>query len=155
MPHIQKSTLVPSYMLVGKDARCFLSDLYLVTEDEVVDVMELRNYGASVVYVRDREGVPVLASLADNLSLCEGYNKILASYDGEALYLAIAQGEELKLASAYPAADFTTAEYFLFLAIKALQINPEVSSICFATPLTEEQEMSLGRYFHAVEVVQI
>ena len=67
------------------------------------------------------------------------------------LYLAIAQGKKLMLCNSFQAPDFTTAEYFVFLAMKKLQLNPEMSSIYFRTRLTEEQEMSLYRYFRSVE----
>ena len=35
--------------------------------------------------------------------------------------------------------------------MKKLQLNPEVSVIHFRTPLSEEQELSLYRYFKGVE----
>ena len=79
------------------------------------------------------------------------YNKILASYMDGYLYLAIAQGKTLLLCNAFQAPDFTTAEYFVFMTMKKLQLNPEMSSIYFRTPLVEEQEMSLYRYFRSVE----
>jgi hypothetical protein len=79
------------------------------------------------------------------------YNKILASYMDGILYLAIAQGKSLLLCNTYQAPDFTTAEYFIFLAMKKLQLNPEVSTISFRTPLTEDDEMSLYRYFKSID----
>ena len=79
------------------------------------------------------------------------YNKIVASYMDGYLYLAIAQGKTLLLCNSFQAPDFTTAEYFIFLAMKKLQLNPEMSSIYFRTPLAEDQEMSLYRYFRSVE----
>ena len=69
------------------------------------------------------------------------------------LNLAIAQGKSLLLANTYDAVDFTTAEYFIFLAMKKLQLNPEVTTITFRTPLDTEDELSLYRYFKAVEQV--
>ena len=42
------------------------------------------------------------------------------------------------------------ASICLFLALKRLQLNPEVSTVCFRTPLTTEAEMSLYRYFKSV-----
>ena len=66
------------------------------------------------------------------------------------LFLAIAQGGNLKLANSFPVQDFTTAEYYIFLALKSLQLNPEISTICWRTPLDAEDEMSLYRYFKAV-----
>ena len=69
------------------------------------------------------------------------------------LYLVIAQGKTLLLCNTYPAPDFTTAEYFIFLAMKKLQLNPEMSTINFRTPLSEENSMSLYRYFKSVETI--
>ena len=48
---------------------------------------------------------------------------------------------------------FTTSEYFIFLAMNSLQLNPEVSTICWRTPIGPEDEMSLYRYFKSVEVL--
>jgi hypothetical protein len=79
------------------------------------------------------------------------YNKILASYIDGYLYLVVAQGKSLLLCNSFQAPDFTSAEYFIFLTLKKLQLNPEVTTICFRTPLSEEQEMSLYRYFKSVE----
>ena len=67
------------------------------------------------------------------------------------LYLVVAQGKSLLLCNSFKAPDFTTAQYFIFLALKKLQLNPEMSTLFFRTPLEEEQEFSLYRYFRSVE----
>jgi hypothetical protein len=69
------------------------------------------------------------------------------------LYLVIAQGKTLLLCNSFHAPDFTTAEYFIFMAMKKLQLNPEVSTISFRTPLSEDDEMSLYRYFKSVDQI--
>ena len=61
--------------------------------------------------------------------------------------------DNLRLCNVFDAADFTTAEYWIFSAMKSLQLNPDVSEIIFRTPLTEEEEISLCSYFRAVEAV--
>jgi hypothetical protein len=97
------------------------------------------------------EVFPELYYILGALPQCRDYNKILASFCDGYLYLAIAQGKSLLLCNSFKAADFTTAEYFLFMAMKKLQLNPEVSTICFRTPLGADEEMSLYRYFNSVE----
>jgi hypothetical protein len=97
--------------------------------------------------------LPEMYYMLKSLSALPDYNRILASYSDGVLYLVIAQGKTLLLCNAYQAPDFTTAEYFIFLAMKKLQLNPEVSTISFRTPLGEEEEMSLYRYFKNVEQV--
>ena len=81
------------------------------------------------------------------------YNRILASYMDGVLYLVVAQGKTLMLCNSFRAPDFTTAEYFIFMVLKKLQLNPEVSTITFRTPLTDEQEISLYRYFKRVDTI--
>ena len=87
--------------------------------------------------------LPEMYYLLKALPECEDYNKVVASYRDGWLHLAVAQGRSLLLANVYAAPDFTTAEYFLFLALKRLQLNPEVTTVCFRTPLESEAEMSL------------
>jgi len=154
MNEIQQSTLVPADLLKGQDTRCFLSAVYPdIAADAKVGVIDFPQYEAALVYL-DRGVKPVLAGLLEALPTIKDYNRIVASYTGGALYLAVAQGGRLLLANTYAAADFTTAEYFIFLAMKTLQLNPEISVIRFDSPLDEEQEISLSRYFKSVEPLQ-
>lgn len=151
MSEIHKCTLVPARFFDEGDARCILSDLYTLTESETVSALEVPRYDAVFVYASEGGTPPVLYDLIVRLEQCEGYNKILFHFCEGCLDLAIAQGERLLLANSFPAADFTTAEYYLFLAVKSLQINPEVSSVTVASDLTPEDEMSLYRYFKSVD----
>ena len=79
---------------------------------------------------------------------------ILCHLDAGVLSIAIAQGRQLLLCNSYPAQDFTTAEYYIFLAVKSLLINPEMSTVCFMSALSDEEEMSLYRYFKSVLVLE-
>ena len=97
--------------------------------------------------------LPEHYNMLKSLSEIKDFNKILASYMDGRLYLVIAQGYSLMLCNSYMAPDFTTAEYFIFLALKKLQLNPEISTICFRTQLDPDQEMSLYRYFKSVELI--
>ena len=152
MAEIHKCTLVPARYFEEGDARCILSDLYPLTESETVSFVEIPAYDAVLVYVGQDSLQPVLYDLITSLERCSEYNKILFHFDGKAVVdIAIAQGGRLLLANSYPAADFTTAEYYLFLAVKSLQLNPEVSTVVSASALSPEEEMSLYRYFKAVE----
>ena len=75
---------------------------------------------------------------------------LMTLVDDGRLDLAVAQGKSLLLANSFPAPDFTTAEYYLFLSLNTLQLNPEISTVCWLSPLSEEDKMSLYRYFKSV-----
>ncbi len=166
-----KVALVPSVFFDGSDARKSLEDTVILDKDDEVRHISLSEYAAELVYslsigemlsrtvsqtVLDTDGgtaevLPEMYYVLKDLQKVDEYNRIVASYASGYLHLGISQGRNLLLANVFRAADFTTAEYFLFLAVRKLQLNPEVSSVFFRTPLSEEEEMSLYRYFKSVE----
>lgn len=168
-----KTTLVPSQFYSHEDRRRQLSEVVRLSDSDSVDSVEVPELGAVMVYSnnvgetlskvisetvlttdgRKTKPLPEHYYMLKSLSKITEYNKILASYMDGRLYLVIAQGNSLILCNSFVAPDFTTAEYFIFLAMKKLQLNPEVSTICFRTPLDPDQEMSLYRYFKSVELI--
>ncbi|MCI1785416.1 MAG: DUF3822 family protein [Bacteroidales bacterium] len=166
-----KCSLVPSDFFCPGYARKLLSDSVRLEDTDTVNYIEVPQFGAVMVYSNsigeslskvisdtvctvDGNRVSVLPELyyvLNDFGKCRDYNKIVASYRDGFLYLAVSQGKSLRLCNVFSASDFTTAEYFIFLVMKKLQLNPEVSVICFRTPLSAEEEMSLYRYFSSVE----
>lgn len=168
-----KACLVPRPFFAESAARRMLSDVAALSDSDPVENMFIPEYDAVLVYsnsigetlsraisdtVLRTDGYksavfPEMYFILKTLNDIEDYNKVLASYADGRLYLAIAQGRSLMLCNSYGAQDFTTAEYFIFRAMKKLQLNPEVSAIYFRTPLTEAWKMSLYRYFTSVESI--
>ena len=149
--HTPKVALVPSAFFDPASAREVLSRTVELDQEDKVEYISLPEFSAELVYSLSDEDYPEMYYLLKKLSEIPEYNKILASYVDGVLTLVISQGDNLLLANTFQAADFTTAEYFLFMAVKKLQLNPEVSTVSFMTPLSGEEEMSLYRYFKAVE----
>ena len=168
-----KAALVPGRFHDEENPAGMLAKTVDLGEDDEVTSIYVPEFAAALVYsnnigetlsravsetVMDKAGnksnpLPEMYFMLRSVLEQQDYNKILASYMDGVLYLVIAQGRSLLLCNSFQAPDFTTAQYFIFLALKNLQLNPEVSTICFRTPLTEEEEMSLYRYFKNVEIV--
>ena len=166
-----KFCLVPDGFHAPEAARQMLSEVVALGESDQVYFVEVHQFGAVLIYSLSMGGtlpkvvsetvirtdgtkgrmLPETYFILSAMTEIPEYNKIVAAYMDGWLYLAIAQGKTLMLCNSFQAPDFTTAEYFVFLAMKKLQLNPEMSSIYFRTPLAEEQEMSLYRYFRSVE----
>ena len=165
-----KCTLVPESFFRPESVRALLSDVVSLGETDGVGYVRIPEIGAVLLFsnsigeslsrvlsqtvlTSSGASVPVLPEmyyLLKSLDSCDEYNKVVASYADGFLHLCVAQGKSLLLANTFSAPDFTTAEYFLFLALKRLQLNPELSTVCFRTPLAPEAEMSLYRYFKSV-----
>lgn len=150
-------TLVPSSFFDPAAGRAALAEVARIRETDEIRHIEIPQYDAVLIYSTDGgSGVsapPEIYDILSRLQQCPEYNKILCSISEGRLHLAIAQGKTLLLANSYPVTGFSTAEYHIFLAMKSLQLNPEVSTICFKGKLSQEEEMSLYRYFKAVETV--
>ena len=166
-----KFTLVPAGFHDPEKARDMLEEVVALDEDDVVESVQIPQLAAVLVYSVSAAGnlpkvvaetvlmkdgskakpLPEVFYMLEQLPELPEYNKIMASYMDGYVHIVISQGKSLLLCNSYRAVDFTTAEYFIFLAMKKLQLNPEVSSISFRTPLSEEQELSLYRYFRSVE----
>ena len=166
-----KASLVPTQFFSPEVAKKLLSEVVSLKDDEVVESVSVPEYNAVLVYSNNigetltrvvsetvlctdgskANPLPVMYHMLKALPGLPDYNKILAAYMDGVLYLALAQGATLLLCNSFKAPDFTTAQYFIFLALKRLQLNPEMSTITFMTSLDYEQEMSLYRYFRSVE----
>jgi len=165
-----KVALVPESFYNPGTARTALGEVAALEEGDFVESIQIPSLASVLVFsnsmgealsrvisqtVLPASGRParVLPEMYYLLRELEGlteYNKIVGSWRDGWLHLVIAQGRSLCLANVFRAPDFTTAQYFLFLALKRLQLNPEVSTVAFRTPLDPEAEMSLYRYFKAV-----
>ena len=146
-------TLVPSAFFDPASEREALAEVARLEEGTEVKHIEIPEYDAVLICTADEDSgvsgsemVRVLRRLGD----CPEYNRILCSIRDGRLYLAVAQGKTLMLANAFDIQDFTTAEYYIFLSVKSLQINPEMSTICWMSDLDADEEMSLYRYFKTV-----
>jgi len=165
-----KFTLVPKSFFDEEQAREILSRVVTLDSRDKVHFAEIPEYAAVGVFAYPIEDklTPVISktlspkgSKDDNthpeqyhqildLDKIKAYNKIIASYCDNRLYLTIAQGKTLLLSANYEAPDFTSAEYYIFYALKKFQLNPEISTVFFRTPLSSDEELSLYSYFRSV-----
>ncbi|MGN1046156.1 MAG: DUF3822 family protein [Candidatus Cryptobacteroides sp.] len=155
------TALVPLGLFDPKTARAMLVEVADLSEDDGVDFIDVPSYDAVLIYaVPPRKGagegrfIPELYRLLNASVGIEDYNRIAASWTGGRLYLVVAQGRNLLFCNSFEAPDFTTAEYFLFLVLNRLQLNPEVSPVYFRTQLDGEEEASLCRYFKSVGYIE-
>ena len=153
-----KCTLVPSNFYDDNCAGVYLAQVFVIEQGEEVRSVFVPEYNSYLVWAQSGSDIPEgtlpeMYYILQDLRKCPDYNKILCSWKEGVLYLAIAQGKSLLLSNTYQAPDFVTAEYWIFLALRSLQLNPEISTICLRTPVSAEDEMSLYRYFKAVEIL--
>ena len=144
-------TLVPVNFFDPASAREALAAVAQTKDGESVAYRQIPGYGAVLIYSGETSVPPEIFYILQELPSCPEYNKLLCSWKDGELSLALAQGRSLLLANSYSAPDFVTAQYYILLTMKSLQLNPEVTTIRFRHALTADEQMALYRYFKAVE----
>lgn len=142
-------TLVPSEFFSERDAREILSEVVPLEEGEPLSFVSIPAMEAVMIYAG-----PVRPQAYEMLmSLCKlgGHNRIIAHYEDGWLCLVVSQGDSLKFCNCFKVSCFIDAEYYILMALKKLQLNPEQSTIYFTSPLSEDQTVSLLNYFKNAE----
>ena len=151
--YTSRCALVPAQFFEPSSARAMLVETADVDESDEVSSVPVPWCDAVLVFAHPAgdDSLPELYHLLKASESISDHNRILASYHEGRLYLVVVEDRSLKICNSFAAMDFVTAEYFLFMVLKRLQMNPEISSVHFMTPLTGGQKMSLYRYFKSVE----
>lgn len=144
-------TLVPSSFYDKDCAREYLAQVVDIDPRAEVSSVFLPQFDAWFIYEGSDE--PALLGVLQHLLDIKEYNKILCDWDGRILSLAIGQGKTLLLSNTFPVQDFVTLVYYVMLSLKSLQLNPEVSSICFMREISVEDRVLLYHYFKEVVVL--
>lgn len=146
-----KFTLVPSELFSEESARELLSEVVLLEEGEPLSFAPVSSCDAVLIYAGEKR--PIVFDMLLSLFKISDYNKILAAFSDGCLYLVVSQGKDLKFCNSWRCPDFTTAEYYIFMVLHKLQINPQVSSVYFSTQLGQDEVQSLLSYFRNVEML--
>lgn len=147
-----KFTLLPSEFFTPETAGDMLSKVVPLEEGEPLSFLEIPAYKAVFVYAGAQR--PVAYDMVQSLFKIREYNKIVACHSDGELFLVIAQGDSLQLCNVFPAKDFLSAQYFIFLALKNLQLNPQLSTLYFMGDVKPEDSLSMYSYFKNVEVLR-
>ena len=135
-----KVALVPTAFFDEAKARETLSETVALGNDDEVGHIGLPEYAAELVY-----------SLSIGEMLSRAISQAVLDGEGKAARILPEMYFILKDLQKVDEYNRIVASYFLFMAVRKLQLNPEVSSVYFRTPLKEEEMMSLYRYFKSVE----
>lgn len=145
-------TLVPSEFFAPESASDIISKVVPLEEGEPLSFLEIPSFKAVFIYAGEKR--PVIYDMIMSLFKIGEHNRIIAHYaDGE-LSLVIAYVESLQFCNVFQAGDFTTAQYYIFLTLKSLQLNPQLSTIYFAGDISRENTSSMYNYFKRVEILR-
>jgi hypothetical protein len=159
----EKYCLVPVAFFKKENAMKMLSGLHKIEYLDEVMFVDIPEQKAVLIYAipnavtthifrvqKNAEFYPVSYFLLDKTSFLLDNNRVLINISHNIVHIVASERDKLLIANSYPASDFVTAEYYLFLVIKEVMFNPESTILQVSGNITAEQENELKRYFKGI-----
>lgn len=156
----EKYCLVPNSFFKKDEAMSMLGKLHDVFDSDEVLFVDMPEQKAVLIYaipnvvmnnitrtLKNAEFYPISYFLLDKISLLMGNNRMLIHFSNHIVHIVAAERDKLLLSNSYPAPDFVTGEYYIFLVTKEVMFNPEHTILNVSGNITPEQEVSLKKYF--------
>lgn len=156
----EKYTLVPNSFFDKANAMKMLSELHNIDYLDEVMFVDIPEQKAVFIYAipnaitshifrfqKKAEFYPISYFLLEKSSLLSDNNRVLVHISNNIVHIVAAEREKLLLANTYPASDFTTAEYYIFLVIKEVMFNPEYTTLHISGKISSDQISNLEKYF--------
>lgn len=161
-----KYTLIPTSMFRKEDEKTILSQIHQLDEMDEVMSIEIPQYQATLIYAipnsitsrvfkiqKRAKYFPTIYPMITKLSGLSDNNKICASFSKGEVHIVASEGQRLLLANSYPASDFVTAQYYIFLVIKEVMFNPEFTTLQVFNDIDKLQIKDLNKYFRSVNIL--
>lgn len=159
----EKYCLVPSSFFKKDEALKLLSQLHNIEEMDEVLFVEIPEQKAVLIYAipnavtshifrvqKTAEFYPISYFLIDKMSLLADNNRVLVHIADNIVHIVAGERDNLLIANSYPASDFVTAQYYIFLVVKEVMFNPEATFVQVSGNVTDNQITELKKYFKGV-----
>ena len=93
---------------------------------------------------------PSLYTYLNVLPDLDGYNKLFFQYIGNIVTVVAAEKERIVFCNSFPASNFSSALYFVLLALKQAQFNPELTAVYINGNIKDYEIFDITRYFPKV-----
>lgn len=159
-------TLVPESLFSPQIKSSYLQNLFNLETGMAAKSVKLEGTAAFMVYAypeifdswqqSDKNIYPLSLYFYNRLMEMKSHNKVIMSIDRrhKITHIAAAVGNDLKLINTYNTGDFNSALYYLFLALKELQLNPALTHIRLYNTIDSQKMELLNNYFNTIEVYE-
>lgn len=163
-----KYTLVPTALYTKDREKEILSQVHKIEDMDEVMSVHIPQHQATLIYAvpnaitsrifklqKKAKYYPSIYGMIQKLSALNDNNKVCALFSKEHIHLVAAEGSRLMLANSYPAKDFVTAQYYIFLVIKEVMFNPEFTTLQVVGELNKERVKDLNKYFRGINTLTL
>lgn len=159
-----KYALIPKQLYKEEDALQHLTKLHKLDDLDEIDTVEVHNEQIVILFAVNSTFLnfikevqpefklfPSIYPMISQISNFKDYNKIFFQYNKGQVHIIAAEGSRLVFCNSFPAIHFNTALYFLFLALKQVQFNPELTTVFVSGNLKDFEIMDISKYFSKIK----
>ena len=159
-----KYTLIPKHLYKKGEELQYITKLYQLEDVEEIDIIEDLENKIVILFAVNSTILNLLREIQPSFRIFPAIfpamkhlvnfheiNKIFFKYNkGETSIIAF-EGKRLLFCNNFPAQHFNTALYYLFLAVKQIQFNPEQTTIFVSGSIPEIELMNMTKYFSKIK----
>jgi hypothetical protein len=159
-----KYVLLPTKLYIKGDELNQLGKLYKIDDLEEIDVVELPGKDIVILFAVNSTFLNLIKKIQPEYRIFPSiyppliylptyydYNKIYFNYSKGQLHIIVYEGIRLVYCNSFPADYFNTALYFLFLALKQTQFNPEQTAVFLSGIIGSTDVLQLSQYFSKIK----
>ena len=149
----EKFTLTPKHLYKEE----YLKDMFEVTDNEVIKVVELEKHNAVLAFVSEKGAAaagaqPVVLALIKYAETLKDHNKIIINYSigNKLTHIVAMEGEKLLLANTFHTADVKSVLYFIALVAGQVMFNPLLTKVHVYGEFGPEGIQLVEKYFAGI-----
>jgi hypothetical protein len=159
-----KFTCIPRQIHKKGDELSALKRLFQIEDLEEINTVTLEEQEMVLIYAANSTMLNKIKEYQPNISLYPSiylylrylplfkeHNKIFFQYIKDKVIITIAEGNKILLCNSYPAQHFNSALYFLLLALKEVQFNPEHTTVYISGNIRDLEILDISKYFSSVK----
>ncbi len=159
-----KFVAIPSELYIKERAFREFSKIHKLADLEYINTVDISRYNMKLLYCADSTLINIISQYHRNLNIYpaaylfisalpyfEGHNKVLFSFDGANVTILAMEGSKLIFMNSFPAVHFNSAFYFLMLAVKEIQFNPEQTTVFVNGKIADLEIADMAKYFSHIK----
>ncbi len=160
----EKFTAIPARLYKKGDELKVLGKIHKLDELDEINTIKVLKENMVVLYAVNSTFINLIKHYHPNfnlfpaiflnltyLPLFEEYNKLSFNYLKGVATIVGAEGDKIVYCNSFPAHHFNSALYFLFLALKEVQFNPETTTVYINGNVRDLEIYDMAKYFARVK----
>lgn len=158
-----KYAIIPIKLFKKEEAHFQVQKLHSIDEFDEINTIEIPEQEMMIAFAVNStflnvikkvqpefRVVPSVYQILNNIGLFEEHNKIFIQYHKGNVHIVVSEGNRVMYCNSFPALQFNTVLYYVFLAMKQVQLNQEQTTVYFSGNFREEDMANMTKYFPKV-----